>query len=362
LRWPIPGGRNRRPRAHDRTAFISISTKKCGGIAPSKNYYPPGIGKGKVSDRRRRKVFVDYGRWQAVIKMMRQRSKPSAVAVLVALENLCFEQRNKRGGNACVASEPYIASMSGVHEDTVGNVIEVFEQAAIVKVKRQYNVRLRKYDENHYILLTIGGANFTQTADTRTQKGEGFTHLAELERASKSVALSKKRGGAKLRPAASAGRNWEPLSGVNGGAVEPDDDDNISIKTPTAAELEAAAKAEEERLATEAREADERVKRFKEESRKADEQIKADQRAREQADLVRRQGDYRECMHELLSLLERKDFDPTDYSALLWPVKFYRPEVMQDALKSLSEPLAGRWRQAEAVMIKEKEIPGPLLS
>ena len=132
---------------------------------------------------------------------------------------------------------------------------------------------------------------------------------------------------------------------------------------PTAAELEAAAKAEEGRLAAEAARRDEAAKRWLEEQRRRDEQIKADERAREQADRNRRQGDYRECMAELLALLDRNDFDPTDYSGgLQVAVEFYRPDVMREVLGDLWEPLASRWRQAEANMIKDGAISGPLMA
>lgn len=132
---------------------------------------------------------------------------------------------------------------------------------------------------------------------------------------------------------------------------------------PTAAELEAAAKADEERLAAEAARRDEAAKRGLEERRRRDEQIDADRRAREQAERRREQGDHRECMMKLLALLERPDFDPTDYSGgLQVAVEFYRPDVMREVLGDLWEPLASRWRQAEANMIKDGAIPGPLMA
>jgi len=185
-----------------------------------------------------------------VLKSMRQRSKPSAVAVLVALENLCFEQRAKRGGNVCVGSLPYLASMSGVHEDTVRNMVAVFEEFGIVRVKRCYNPKLKTYSENHYTLLLVGGG-----------VGEGFDHLVEYGRGSESSALSKEKGEASKCPAATAAsplalRHFDASrSGDNGLAAEAvgdfdtggyqkyppatppaDNSDNVTIKTPTAAE------------------------------------------------------------------------------------------------------------------------------
>lgn len=264
--------------------------------------------------------------------------------------------------------------MSGVHEDTVENMVQVFKELGIVRVKNQYNVRKKKYDDNHYTLLMIGGAYTPQVPDEPTQIGEPFPQEAELGRTSKSVALSKKRSGAKLPPAATAASplalrgNSAPRSGDNGlaaGAVGDFDTCGNSAEphaTPTAAELEAAAKAEEERLAAEAAQRAEQAQRWQEERRRQDEQIEADRRAKEQADRIRRQGDHRECMKELLALLDRADFDPTDYSGgLQIAVEFYRPDVMRAALADLWEPLAGRWRQAEAVMIKEGAIAGPIM-
>jgi len=101
--------------------------------------------------------MLDYGRWQTVLKHTRQSSKPSTVAVLVAMENVCFEQRSKYGGNAFVGSYPFLTTMSGVHEDTVRNAVELLEAIGVVRVTRNYDVRRKQYSENYYTLLLTGG-------------------------------------------------------------------------------------------------------------------------------------------------------------------------------------------------------------
>ena len=97
--------------------------------------------------------MLDYGRWQTVLKHTRQSSKPSTVAVLVAMENVCFEQRSKHGGNAFVGSYPFLATMSGVHEDTVRNVVQLLEELKVIEVTQNYDVRRKQYSENYYRLL-----------------------------------------------------------------------------------------------------------------------------------------------------------------------------------------------------------------
>lgn len=139
-----------------------------------------------MKDKRpRRKVMLDWGRWQAVLKHTRQSSKPSTVAVLVAMENVCFEQREKHGGNAFAGSYPFLASMSGVHEDTVRNVVELLEAIGVIRVTRNYDVRRKQYSENYYTLLMIGGGG----------GGGTFRGVMESEGTAESVALSKEKGG-----------------------------------------------------------------------------------------------------------------------------------------------------------------------
>ncbi|NDE18322.1 hypothetical protein EBZ80_25745, partial [bacterium] len=67
------------------------------------------------------------------------------MAVLVAMENLCFEQRAKHQGNAFVGSYPYLASMSGVSEDTVRRAVILLEELGVVQVTRNYDVRRKQY-------------------------------------------------------------------------------------------------------------------------------------------------------------------------------------------------------------------------
>ena len=144
-----------------------------------------------MSDRKRRKIMMDWGRWQTVLKHTRQSSKPSTVAVLVAMENVCFEQRSKHGGNAFVGSYPFLATMSGVHEDTVRNVVQLLEELKVIEVTQNYDVRRKQYSENYYRLLLIGGGSF---------RGGVEGGVMESEQTSESVALSKEKGEASKCP------------------------------------------------------------------------------------------------------------------------------------------------------------------
>ena len=147
-----------------------------------------------MSDKKRRKIMMDWGRWQTVLKHTRQSSKPSTVAVLVAMENVCFEQRSKHGGNAFVGSYPFLATMSGVHEDTVRNAVQLLEELKVIRVKQNYDPRRKRYSENYYTLLLIGGGGGGGTI----QGGEGG--VMESEQTSESVALSKEKGEASKCP------------------------------------------------------------------------------------------------------------------------------------------------------------------
>ena len=135
--------------------------------------------------------MLDYGRWQTVLKHTRQSSKPSTVAVLVAMENVCFEQRAKHGGNAFVGSYPFLATMSGVHEDTVRNVVQLLETLEVIKVTQNYDVRRKQYSENYYRLLLIGGGK---------ARGGEEGGVIESEPTAESVALSKEKGEASKCP------------------------------------------------------------------------------------------------------------------------------------------------------------------
>jgi hypothetical protein len=148
-----------------------------------------------MSEKKRRKIMVDWGRWQTVLKHTRQSSKPSTVAVLVAMENVCFEQRSKHGGNAFVGSYPFLATMSGVHEDTVRNVVQLLEELKVIKVTQNYDFRRKHYSENYYRVLLIGGGNF---------RGGVEGGVMESEQTSESVALSKEKGGHQNATAADA--------------------------------------------------------------------------------------------------------------------------------------------------------------
>ena len=176
--------------------------------------------------------MLDYGRWQTVLKHTRQSSKPSTVAVLVAMENVCFEQRSKHGGNAFVGSYPFLATMSGVHEDTVRNVVQLLETLEVIKVTQNYDVRRKQYSENYYRLLLIGGGK---------ARGGEEGGVIESEPTAESVALSKEKGEASKCPAADAA---SPL------ALRHFDASHIKDKEAAmAAKNEAAAKYKAEQLA-----------------------------------------------------------------------------------------------------------------
>ena len=182
--------------------------------------------------------MVDWGRWQIVLKHSRQSSKPSTVAVLVAMENVCFEQRSKHGGNAFTGSYPFLATMSGVHEDTVRNVVELLEDIGVIRVTRNYDVRRKQYSENYYTLLLIGVGG----GDGKARGGEEGG-VIESEHTSESVALSKEKGEASKCPAADAASTLA--------LRHFDASHRKDIAEAVAAKRQAAAKYKAERLAAE---------------------------------------------------------------------------------------------------------------
>jgi hypothetical protein len=248
--------------------------------------------------------MLDYGRWQTVLKHTRQSSKPSTVAVLVAMENVCFEQRSKHGGNAFVGSYPFLATMSGVHEDTVRNVVELLETLEVVKVKRNYDVRRKQYSENYYTLLLIGGVG-----------GDGNFRVGviESEPTAESVALSKEKGEASKCPPL-------PLRHLDASHIK-DKEAALAAKREAAAKYKAEqlAVAEERKRQQEAELAErkerERIEREKrlERLRLAEEKQKADKEAAERAEDARRlamRTDVGSCM----AAIKQADFDIFDPS------------------------------------------------
>jgi hypothetical protein len=241
-----------------------------------------------MSDNKRRKIMLDWGRWQTVLKHTRQSSKPSTVAVLVAMENVCFEQRSKHGGNAFVGSYPFLATMSGVHEDTVRNVVQLLEELEVIKVTQNYDVRRKQYSENYYRLLLIGGGNV---------RGGGGRGVIESEPTAESVALSKEKGEASKCPAADAA---SPLALRHFDASHQKD-----IDEALAAKRQAAAKYKAEQLAAaegRKRQEEAELAERKERLKLAAEKEKADKEAAERAEDARRlamRSDVGSCVAEI---------------------------------------------------------------
>ena len=254
--------------------------------------------------------MLDYGRWQTVLKHTRQSSKPSTVAVLVAMENVCFEQRAKHGGNAFVGSYPFLATMSGVHEDTVRNVVELLEAIGVVKVKRSYDVRRKQYSENYYTLLLIGGVG----GDGNFRGG-----VMESEQTSESVALSKEKGEASKCPPL-------PLWHLDA-SHKKDIDEALAAKREAAAKYKAEqlAAAEERKRQEEselaARKERERIEREErlERLRLAEKKQKADKEAAELAEDARRlamRADVAACRWAIVN----SSFDDWDLGSLAFDV------------------------------------------
>ena len=256
--------------------------------------------------------MVDWGRWQIVLKHTRQSSKPSTVAVLVAMENVCFEQRSKHGGNAFVGSYPFLATMSGVHEDTVRNAVQLLEELKVIRVKQNYDPRRKRYSQNYYTLLLIGGGGGT------IQVGEGG--VMESEQTSESVALSKEKGEASKCP---------PLTLRHLDATHKKDKEATMAEKKEAAakyKAEQLAAAEEHKQQEEAelaerkeREQLEREQRL-ERLRLATEKEKADKDAAQLAEDARRlarRTDVASCVAEIRSA-SFDDWDPGNLQASVY--------------------------------------------
>ena len=265
-----------------------------------------------MSDNKRRKIMLDWGRWQTVLKHTRQSSKPSTVAVLVAMENVCFEQRSEHGGNAFVGSYPFLASMSGVHEDTVRNVVQLLEELEVIKVTQNYDVRRKQYSENYYRLLLIGGGN------VRGGEGRG---VIESEPTAESVALSKEKGEASKCPAADAA---SPLALRHFDASHQKDiDEALAAKREAAAKYKAeqSAAAEERKRQEEAELAErkerERIEREQrlERLKVAAEKEKADKEAAKLAEDARRLA-IRTEVGSCMTAIRSASFDDWDYGNL----------------------------------------------
>ncbi|NDB95462.1 MAG: hypothetical protein EBZ78_04815 [Verrucomicrobia bacterium] len=196
--------------------------------------------------------------------------------------------------------------MSGVHEDTVRNAVELLEAIGVVRVTRNYDVRRKQYSENYYTLLLTGGGG----GDGNFRGG-----VIESEAAIKSVALSKEKDEASKCP---------PLT------LRHFDASHIKDKEAAmAAKREAAAKYKTEQLAAEEerqrqqqaameehkrREAEELAARH-ERWRQADEKRKADQEAAKKAEDARRlamRTDVGSCM----AAIKQATFDEHDPGTL----------------------------------------------
>ena len=295
-----------------------------------------------MSEKKRRKIMVDWGRWQTILKKVGSRTKPGVISVYVALENVCFEQRSERGGNVCVASAPFIASMAGVHEDTVEHHVHLLEEIGVVRIKQSYNVRKKQYHENHYTLLLAGG---------RTDR----LGVAEVDSTSESPALSKEKGGHQNATAADAAstltlRHFDvPLL--------------KDIEAAQAAKREAAAKYKAEQLA----EAEEirknhaaEAEQLAERRRLMAEKEKADKDAAQLAEDARRlamRADVGSCKEAIVQASfgfydpSWSHDDPQAFYLTVW--KKYNCETVMAALKKLTpiwtEKVKGCIRECEYI-------------
>lgn len=293
-----------------------------------------------MSRRPRRKVMVDWGRWQAVLKHTRQSSKPSTVAVLVAMENVCFEQREKHGGNAFSGSYPFLASMSGVHEDTVRNVVELLEAIGVIRVTLNYDVRRKQYSENYYTLLMIGGGVGGGTFRGGVMESEGTPE---------SVALSKEKGEALKCPAADAA---SPLALRHFNASHSKDRaEALAAKREAAAKYKAeqavAAKERKRQQEAELAERQERERLEKEERlerlRLAEEKRKADEEAARLAEDARRlamRTDVGSCM----AAIRQAVFDEYDPGTLPMMLRDFDGSTVEAALGKLRPDMSDRVR------------------
>jgi flagellar biosynthesis GTPase FlhF len=281
--------------------------------------------------------MLDWGRWQTVLKHTRQSSKPSTVAVLVAMENVCFEQRSKHGGNAFVGSYPFLASMSGVHEDTVRNVVVLLEELGVVKVRRNYDVRRKQYSENYYTLLLIGGKGV----------GENFGEVIESEPTTKSVALSKEKGEASKCPAADAA---SPLALRHLDASHKQDKEaDLAAKREAAAKYKAEqVAAAEERKRQEEAELAERKERERIENeqrleriRLAEEKRKADQEAEKRDEEVVRLA-MRQSVGSCVVAIRKAIFDEYDYGTLADVWRDYEHETFDKAVGRLPPDMSDK--------------------
>jgi len=278
--------------------------------------------------------MLDYGRWQTVLKHTRQSSKPSTVAVLVAMENVCFEQRSKHNGNAFTGSYPFLATMSGVHEDTVRNVVELLEAIGVVKVKRNYDVRRKQYSENYYTLLLIGGAG----GDGNFRGG-----VMESEVTAESVALSKEKGEASKCPPL-------PLRHLDASHIK-DKEAAMAAKREAAAKYKAEqlAVADERKRQEEAelaeRQERERIEREErlERLRLAEEKRKADEEAAKLAEDARRLA-MRTDVGSCVAAIHRAAFDEYDPGTLYWLLDDYDRTTFDAAVGKLLPDMSGKVR------------------
>jgi hypothetical protein len=201
--------------------------------------------------------------------------------------------------------------MSGVHEDTVRNVVVLLEELGVVKVRRNYDVRRKQYSENYYTLLLIGGKGVV----------ENFGEVIESEPTTKSVALSKEKGEASKCPAADAASTLA-LRHLDA-SHKQDKETELAAKRESAAKYKAEqlAIAEQRRRQEEAELAERREReRIENEQRLerirlAEEKRKADQEAAELAEDARRLA-MRTDVASCVSAIYRKAFDEYDPGTL----------------------------------------------
>ena len=291
-----------------------------------------------MSKRPRRKVMLDWGRWQAVLKHTRQSSKPSTVAVLVAMENVCFEQREKHGGNAFAGSYPFLASMSGVHEDTVRNVVELLEAIGVIRVTSNYDVRRKQYSENYYTLLLIGGGTF---------RGGVRGGVMESEGTAESVALSKEKGEASKCPAADAA---SPLALRHFDASpQKRKTDPVDAEAAAKYRAEQAAAAEKRKRQQEAELAErkerERIEKEQrsERLRLAEEKRKADDEAAKLAEDARRLA-MRTDVSSCVAAIGKAVFDEYDPGTLPMMLRNFEGFTVQEAVNKLRPDMSDKVR------------------
>ncbi|NCY21297.1 hypothetical protein EBX31_04975 [bacterium] len=304
-------------------------------------------------EKRRPFIAVDLMATLEIGKYCSARHGATIRSVWLAMELLAYRQRNEHHGRAFVTNQPHLAKIAEVSVPTVKRVCAFLAEIGLLTVTSRKTSGCRR-DFNHYAM------KYPATMD----HGELWNHSSVR---CKRNELDIKRGGALLPPAADAASPLV-LRGKNAPAQK---EKKLSSAGSSgqgdrpqlpAIDPEAAAKAEQERRAAEAKSRAEWTARHLADQQRRDELRKAEQAAAAEAERRRRQRDHDGCMSEFLTLLEKRDFDPTDYSGgLLVAIEFYDRDVVEWAITHLPESLADRWRKAEAEMIKDGAITAPIV-